>query len=231
MGAAQPNNGLAIAALILGILTFVCLGPLAGIAAVICGFLGLKKAGEIGSGRGMSIAGIILGIVGTLIFVIVIIALIAAGDSVSNAVDDALGTADSSDYDITTKTCDVDNSGFVTFSGTIENTGDRELSFTINGEIRALDGDDLLETLNRHGPGHAGRLDRELGDDCVPRRSRERVLRGLGRQQPLQLTHRTSTAPGPSGSGAVASSRYSCVASAPNQRLTASAWSRSFWSA
>jgi hypothetical protein len=146
MGAATRNNGLAIAALILGILTFVCLGPLAGIAAVILGFLGLKKASEIGTGRGMSLAGIILGIVGSLIWVIVIVALAAAGDHVSNAIDDAFGTANTSDYDLTTKTCAVDNAGFVTFSGTIENTASRDLSFTIDGEIRALDGGAFLDS-------------------------------------------------------------------------------------
>lgn len=55
-GAPSPNNGLAIAALVLGILTFVCLGPIAGVLAIIFGFLGLKKANEMGgTGKGMSI--------------------------------------------------------------------------------------------------------------------------------------------------------------------------------
>ena len=51
-------------------------------------------------------------------------------------VSDAFGTADPGDYDIVTKSCDVDRYGSVTFDGTIENTASRDLDFTINTEIR-----------------------------------------------------------------------------------------------
>ena len=37
------SNGLAVAALVLGILTFFCLGPLGGILAIVLGFLGLSR--------------------------------------------------------------------------------------------------------------------------------------------------------------------------------------------
>ena len=73
---------MAIAALVLGILTFVCLGPIAGILAIVFGFLGMKKANETGTGKGMSIAGIVLGIVGTVLSIILFIVLVVAGDSV-----------------------------------------------------------------------------------------------------------------------------------------------------
>ena len=74
---------MAVAALVLGILTFFCLGPIAGVLAIIFGIIGLGKAKEMGgTGRGMSIAGIVLGIVGTVVSVIfIIILIVAAGDS------------------------------------------------------------------------------------------------------------------------------------------------------
>jgi hypothetical protein len=60
------SNGLATTALVLGILSFFCSG-LTGIPAVICGFLGLSKANQVGAGKGMAIAGMTLGLVGTLV--------------------------------------------------------------------------------------------------------------------------------------------------------------------
>ena len=38
----SQTNGMAVAALVLGILTFVCLGPVAGILAIVFGILGMK---------------------------------------------------------------------------------------------------------------------------------------------------------------------------------------------
>ena len=57
-----PKNNLGVWSLVLGIASFVCFGPLAGIPAIITGVLGRKAAqrGEADNG-GMSLAGIILG--------------------------------------------------------------------------------------------------------------------------------------------------------------------------
>jgi hypothetical protein len=145
-GSPKPGNGLAIAALILGILAVLCLGPIAGIVAIILGVLGIKKASEVGTGKGMSIAGLVLGIIGTLVWVIVVIALVAGGDELSDRLDDFSGPADTSDYDLTTDSCDIDEFGSVSFTGTIENTAGREMSFTITGEIRSTDSDVVLES-------------------------------------------------------------------------------------
>ncbi len=64
----QPSksNGLALAALILGVLSFLC-AFLAGIPAMICGFLGLSQAKKTGTGKGMALAGLILGCIGSTI--------------------------------------------------------------------------------------------------------------------------------------------------------------------
>jgi TM2 domain-containing membrane protein YozV len=137
---------MAIAALVLGILSFVCLGPIAGVLAIVFGILGLKKANEVGTGKGMAIAGMVLGIIGTIVSVLIFVFIIAAGDSVNDAFDDATGAADTSDYELVTKSCEIDNFGFVTFTGTIENTGNRELSFDIEGEIRNSSSNVILES-------------------------------------------------------------------------------------
>ena len=142
------SNGMAIAALVLGILTFVCLGPIAGILAIIFGFLGMKKANETGTGKGMSIAGIVLGAVGTVLSVILFFVLIVAADNVSDNVQDAFGPVDTSDYTLTTDTCEIDQYGAVTFEGTLKNTSNKDLDINIVGEIRNAKSDVLLSTEN-----------------------------------------------------------------------------------
>lgn len=59
-------SGMAITALILGILSFCCCGMFTGIPALIVGFIenGRIKRGESSEkGKGMALAGIVLGIV------------------------------------------------------------------------------------------------------------------------------------------------------------------------
>lgn len=87
--AGQPSrtNGLAIAALVVGIISlllsfipFVNIAAiLGGIAALVLGFLGLRKAkeGTVG-GRGMSITGLVLGVVSVLISIAVLVATVVA---------------------------------------------------------------------------------------------------------------------------------------------------------
>jgi hypothetical protein len=54
------SNGLATAALVLGILS-LCVGVCAGIPAVVCGILGLTRASRTGSGKALAITGLALG--------------------------------------------------------------------------------------------------------------------------------------------------------------------------
>lgn len=105
---------MAVAALVLGILTFVCLGPIAGILAIIFGFLGLKKAKEMGgTGKGMATAGIILGVVGTILSIILLVVFVFAADKASDSISDSMkdwtGTANSSDYNVTVEKCAIDS--------------------------------------------------------------------------------------------------------------------------
>src|SRR5690349_3622631 len=70
----QPeSSGMAIASLVLGILSLVCFGLLSGIPAIICGKIGRTKirnsAGTL-TGSGLATAGIITGALGTVFSII-----------------------------------------------------------------------------------------------------------------------------------------------------------------
>jgi len=71
----QPaqSNGWGLASLICGLLSF-CTGGATGILAIIFGFLGISKSKKTNSGKGMSIIGLVLGlltIIGWVIFLLV----------------------------------------------------------------------------------------------------------------------------------------------------------------
>lgn len=130
----KQTNGLAIAALVLGILSVTCLGPIAGIAAIILGVVGMNKAKVVGTGKGLSIAGLVLGILGTLAGIVLLALVIWGG---SNADDLGLaGRADPSDYALTldADTC-LNDGGLITFSGTIGNRTTSPKNFIVNTEI------------------------------------------------------------------------------------------------
>ncbi|MCD9623935.1 DUF4190 domain-containing protein [Rhabdothermincola salaria] len=137
---------MAVASLVFGILTFFCLGPIAGILAIVFGFVGLNRAKEIGVGKGMSIAGIVLGVIGSIGAVLIAVLFIFAADE---AVDDLGGQADSDTYELTIdgSSCATDQFGFVTFEGTIANTSGSEKNFTIDVEFRDASDDVLIEDL------------------------------------------------------------------------------------
>ena len=66
-------KGLAIWALVLGLLSLLCCG-LCSIPAIICGAIAIGRAnrGEAG-GKGMAIAGLVLGIVGVAAIIIYVV--------------------------------------------------------------------------------------------------------------------------------------------------------------
>ncbi|MQY26852.1 DUF4190 domain-containing protein [Nocardia aurantia] len=69
---AQGNNGMAIAALVLSIVGLFCCP--AGIAGIICGFTALNQIKERGGqGRGMALAGIIIGSIGIILTLIIVV--------------------------------------------------------------------------------------------------------------------------------------------------------------
>jgi len=90
MGVPSNNDGVAIASLVCGIMSFICfpINLLPAIAAVVCGHISRKKLVErTGSteGGGMSLAGLILGYIGIVIgigiiviYAVIIVAAVAA---------------------------------------------------------------------------------------------------------------------------------------------------------
>lgn len=67
--AALGNDGLAVPALVLGLLGITCFS-LAAPVALVLGIVSLRRIGRSGAeGRGLAIAGIVLGAVGTVLFV------------------------------------------------------------------------------------------------------------------------------------------------------------------
>lgn len=97
-GAPVPTSGTATTSLVLGILSLVCLGLLAGIPAMILGRSATKEIdasnGTVG-GRGLATAGFVTGLIGTLLSVLAIIAFIglfAIGSSVSSQFEETCTT-------------------------------------------------------------------------------------------------------------------------------------------
>ncbi|HEU4676715.1 MAG TPA: DUF4190 domain-containing protein [Motilibacteraceae bacterium] len=77
---AKQSNGLAVAALVCGIIGFFC--GLTAIAAIPLGIVGLRRSRELGgTGRGMAIAGLVLGCVVVVLSVVFIAVLMARGSS------------------------------------------------------------------------------------------------------------------------------------------------------
>src|SRR4029079_16825991 len=71
-GIPPPIDSTAKAALILGILSLVCSGPLAGIPAIICGHLArgrIARSGGTVGGSGQALAGLVMGYVSLLLLV------------------------------------------------------------------------------------------------------------------------------------------------------------------
>jgi hypothetical protein len=99
---AQRTNGLAIASLALGCAQVFFWG-VGGLAAVITGHiaLGQIKRDRTQTGRGMAIAGLILGYIGialTVLFFLLIVGLFAAAPKVINAIDQSVAREQASTF-------------------------------------------------------------------------------------------------------------------------------------
>jgi hypothetical protein len=79
VGPAQEQTGLAVASLVLGLLSVVCFGILAGIPAIICGHIARSRArrlpGQYG-GAGQALAGLVLGYVSVALTFLVLPAML-----------------------------------------------------------------------------------------------------------------------------------------------------------
>ena len=95
----QANtNNLAVASLILGILSITGIGALTGIPAIVTGALSLKNPAS----KGMGIAGLVMGIVATVItilFVLFVILLIIIGLATTPTYDEYYQQAPSDSFD------------------------------------------------------------------------------------------------------------------------------------
>lgn len=149
-GGSSASNGPATTSMILGIISLVCLGIVTGIPAIIFGVIGKKKAAEMnGEGSGQAIAGLVLGIIGTVWSVIAIIIFILAAATADTATSDIKKSIDkankeydakkarigdeakTSDYEITKVEKDVGSYGYITYSAYIENTSDFDTGFKV----------------------------------------------------------------------------------------------------
>jgi len=78
----KKTPGIAIASLVCGILSWVCVGPLAAIPAVITGHMALgrikRSAGAL-AGRGLAIAGLILGYTSIVAMVVLLVLFFTLG--------------------------------------------------------------------------------------------------------------------------------------------------------
>lgn len=82
--AGRHTNSLAIASLCCGI-GQVLAGAIAGIVAIVLGLMALRQIKETGEdGRGMAVAGIVLGIVGIVMTALLVIVLLAVIRSASS---------------------------------------------------------------------------------------------------------------------------------------------------
>lgn len=89
------NNGMATASLIVGIVANVCCGFPAGIVALILGIIGLSKSKTMcGNGKGMAIAGIILGAISIVLSIVAMVIYSVYGYAVFQTIQN--------DYDYST---------------------------------------------------------------------------------------------------------------------------------
>ena len=134
-GSSGGTNGLAIAALVLGILWLCAIGS---VLAIVFGFVALsqiKRSGQ--AGRGLAIAGIVLGIIGILASVVTLI-LLRAG--VEEIVDNQPDEFD--DVEILDCRRGLDGRGVAELE--ITNDSSKQSSYFITVEFRAAGSDDDL---------------------------------------------------------------------------------------
>ena len=87
--AAPKNNGLATGSMVVSIFSILCIQPI-GIVGAIMGHVALgqiKKSGGTQGGRGMAIAGIVIGWIAFALFLLVLV-LVVSGDGIDFTVEE-----------------------------------------------------------------------------------------------------------------------------------------------
>lgn len=90
---APASDGLAVAALVTGVLALsLAVNPLlfllalpAGVAALVLGFLGVRRAGRSGAGRGVAVGGLVTGGLGTLLAILWVTGIATVADRFDQA--------------------------------------------------------------------------------------------------------------------------------------------------
>ena len=85
---AQPTNGLAVAALVVGIVGVVLFwtvwgGVILGILGLVFGAVGLSKGNRGAPNKGMAVAGLILGgvaVVGSILFIVALVSVVDSSE-------------------------------------------------------------------------------------------------------------------------------------------------------
>lgn len=86
-----PNNPLALAALILGVVGVTFLPGLASIPAIVCGFMGknqIDQSNGTEGGRGMAVAGVVLGFLGLLLAVVFVLLFVFILDTTKEIIEE-----------------------------------------------------------------------------------------------------------------------------------------------
>jgi uncharacterized membrane protein len=139
---AQPQNGLGVAALVFGILQFICLPVIAAVLAIVFGIMGRKKAKQgLATNGGLATAGLILGIVGLVLTVISLIVMVALGVGLFAKVNDSVDAERNKETGLVDGTYQMAPNTWISindrcsFSGEVMNieTGAMEGSKTIAG--------------------------------------------------------------------------------------------------
>jgi hypothetical protein len=194
-----PSNGLATAAMVLGIIgTVLSFIPViggfgafvggVGIALAIAGFL---VAGKRGVGKGKSIAGFVLGVASIIIFLVVTAATVAAVNSAVNEIDkgikaqtDTSAATDVSDAkelkDAELGTPDKDQFGTISVDVTLTNSSSKTSDYigtvvfeSPNGQTQYGDGPLFVQNLN---PGQS-KTSEVMMLDTLPKGAKKVVVR------------------------------------------------------
>jgi hypothetical protein len=103
----KESNGLAIAALVVGLVSLFLCQP-AGIVAIILGIMGLNRSKQMaGNGKGLAIGGIVAGALAVVFFVVVIGFVVWAGNDTTFDFD-TTGNFGDINSDPADGTCDYD---------------------------------------------------------------------------------------------------------------------------
>lgn len=129
---------MAVLALVIGIISFVCVWGIGGVLAIVFGILGLNRSKAMdGEGRGMSIAGIVLGIVNIIGTIAMVILFTVVLNEAAKSVDEWGGKADSSKYTLSVAECTTDSFGYPEMTVRITNLTSSSKSYTLDYVFRA----------------------------------------------------------------------------------------------